>query len=61
MTWDTIWQEAFTAQIAEQEEKTGTNPQDWRRGGRASKANPDKEDGAWWLSLIHISEPTRPY
>lgn len=48
MSWDKIWEDAFIAQIAEQETKTGTNPQDWRRGGRASKANPDKENGAWW-------------
>ena len=32
MSWDKIWQDAFIAQIAEQETKTGTNPQDWRRG-----------------------------
>ena len=48
MTWDAIWQEAFTNQIAEVEAKSGTNPQDCRRGGRSSKANPDKENGAWW-------------
>lgn len=43
-----IWDEAFLAQIAEVEAKSNTNPNDWRKGGRASKANPDKEDKAWW-------------
>lgn len=43
-----IWDEAFLAQIAEVEAKSGSNPNDWRKGGRATKANPDKEDKAWW-------------
>jgi len=48
MTLEKIWEDAFTAQIAEVETKTGTNPTDWRVGGRASKANPDKENKVWW-------------
>ena len=48
MTWDTIWDEAFNAQIAEVQTKSNTNPVDWRVGGRSSKANPNKEDGDWW-------------
>ena len=43
-----IWDEAFLAQIAEVEAKSNTNPHDWRKGGRVSKANPDKEDKVWW-------------
>ena len=43
-----IWDEAFLAQIAEVEAKSSSNPNDWRKGGRATKANPDKEDKAWW-------------
>ena len=43
-----IWDEAFLAQIAEVEAKSNTNPSDWRKGGRATKVNPDKEDKAWW-------------
>lgn len=43
-----IWDEAFLQQIAEVEAKSSTNPNDWRKGGRATKANPDKEDKAWW-------------
>ena len=48
MTWDTIWDESFLEQIAETEGKAGSNPVDWRVGGRATKASPDKEDKAWW-------------
>ena len=48
MTWDLMWEESFQEQIAEVQEKTGSNPVDWRKGGRATKANPDKEDGNWW-------------
>lgn len=48
MTWDKIWEESFLQTIAETEEKSGTNPVDWRVGGRATKANPDKENKAWW-------------
>lgn len=48
MTWETMWQDAFTAQIAEVETRSGTNPIDWRKGGIATKANPDKEDKVWW-------------
>jgi len=46
--WDDIWREAFNNQIAEVEKKSGTNPQEWRKGGMATKANPDKENGVWW-------------
>ena len=48
MSWDSMWDESFLNQIAETEAKTGTNPVDWRKGGRATKANPDKEDKKWW-------------
>jgi CRISPR/Cas system-associated exonuclease Cas4 (RecB family) len=48
MTWDTMWQDAFNQQVSEVQEKSGSNPVDWRRSGTATKANPDKEDGNWW-------------
>jgi len=48
MTWDTIWEESFIESIAEVEAKSSTNPTDWRTGGRATKAYPNKEDKAWW-------------
>jgi RecB family exonuclease len=47
-TWDEMWAEAFSAEVADQQSKTDTNPLNWRRGGRVSKANPNKEDGEWW-------------
>ena len=47
-TWDDIWQESFIEEIANVEAKSGSNPTDWRTGGRATKANPNKEDKVWW-------------
>jgi hypothetical protein len=43
-----VWDECFLEEIARKEKDTGTNPVDWRAGGRATKANPDKENKAWW-------------
>jgi putative RecB family exonuclease len=48
MTWDLMWDESFLEQIAEVSAKNNTNPVDWRVGGRSTKANPDKENKAWW-------------
>jgi len=48
MNWEEIWDQSFLEAIAETEAKSGTNPVDWRRGGRVSAANPDKENKAWW-------------
>jgi len=48
MTWDNIWEESFIAEIGSVEERTGTNPMDWRVAGSATKAWPDKENKAWW-------------
>ena len=43
-----IWEHSFLSEIGAVEHKTGTNPVDWRVGGRSSKANPDKENKVWW-------------
>jgi hypothetical protein len=48
MNLEKIWDEVFLDAIAETEAKSKTNPTDWRRGGRATNANPDKENKAWW-------------
>jgi RecB family exonuclease len=48
MNVEEIWDQSFLEAIAETEAKTKTNPTDWRRGGRVSVANPDKENKAWW-------------
>lgn len=48
MNLEQVWDECFLEAIAEAEAKSGTNPTDWRVGGRATKANPDKENKAWW-------------
>ena len=38
----------WAAQQAEQLTKTGIDQALWRASGRATKANPNKEDGDWW-------------
>lgn len=48
MNMDTMWELAFINAIAEVEEKTGTNPTDWRTGGKTKIALPMGEDKAWW-------------
>jgi len=48
VSWDKIWEDAFIAQIAEQETKTGTNPTDWRTSGKSKVALPAGEDKVWW-------------
>jgi RecB family exonuclease len=39
----------FQKLLAAEVEKTGVAPADFRAGGRASKAWPDKENREWWL------------
>lgn len=48
MNLDKIWEESFQEAVAEVVDKSGVSPDEWRVGGRATKANPDKENGAWW-------------
>lgn len=40
--------DAFRAEIAEQEERTGIPQSEWRVTGKATAANPGKENRAWW-------------
>jgi len=42
--WLDAWERLTTRQIA----STGQEPTLWRAGGRATKENPDKENGDWW-------------
>ena len=42
------WEAAWAAQQEEQLIKTGVDQAKWKASGRATKANPNKEDGAWW-------------
>lgn len=42
------WDAAWAAQQQEQLTKTGVDQAQWRASGRATKANPNKEDGDWW-------------
>lgn len=41
---------AFAQEKAEQLAKTAIPESQWRTAGRATKANPNKEDEAWWLA-----------
>lgn len=46
---EAIWKEAWETTLAEElkrQELTDTST--FKAGGRATKANPNKEDGAWW-------------
>lgn len=45
--WDGEWAKAFAAELAEMDERGFPRAQ-WQAGGRATKANPDKESEAWW-------------
>lgn len=42
------WEVAWAAQQQEQLTKTGVDQAQWRASGRATKVNPNKEDGDWW-------------
>ena len=44
------WNLALDQQIERLETETGVPQAEWRRGGRATKDKPNKEDGVWWRS-----------
>jgi len=44
------WDEAWAKVQREQLDKTKIHPSEWKAAGRATKANPNKEDGAWWTT-----------
>lgn len=43
------WEAHFETAIAEEEERSGFPRSEFRASGRASKANPNKEDFGWWM------------
>lgn len=45
-TWESTWYRLKDAQRA----STGQEEALWRAAGRATKANPDKENGNWWFT-----------
>lgn len=45
-----IWTDEFLAEVEKRKEKSDIPPTEWRAGGRASKAWPNKEDSSWWLT-----------
>ena len=46
----TLWTEKFSEAIEAEAERHGVAPAAWRAGGRATKENPNKEDGQFWLT-----------
>ena len=48
--FEELFTEEFLAEIERRKEKTDIEPTEWRAGGRASKAWPNKEDSSWWLT-----------
>jgi hypothetical protein len=50
-TWhDDIFADLFWKEVLQRRRRTSYPVQDWRAGGRATKANPDKENHLWWLA-----------
>lgn len=45
---DKVWLESFEAEKTSQIGSTSLETALWRAGGRATKANPDKENDTWW-------------
>lgn len=43
------WIKAWEEQVSKQVLASGTTTSEWRASGKATKANPNKEDGVWWL------------
>jgi hypothetical protein len=43
-----LWDETFQKLIDEKAADSGILPSEWRAGGRATKAYPDKENDIWW-------------
>jgi len=44
------WEEAWNKHVAEQAAKTDVPKSEWRAAGKATKANPNKEDSDWWYA-----------
>jgi hypothetical protein len=42
--WDEAWNRLKDKQLSD----TGIDSSNWKAAGRATKANPNKEDGDWW-------------
>lgn len=46
---DELFADMFWEQVLKRRRRTTYPTTEWRAGGRASKANPDKENHVWWL------------
>jgi hypothetical protein len=49
---DSIWTDAFDNEVHRAAEREAEKSL-WRKGGRATKDNPDKENGEWWKTSGH--------
>lgn len=49
---NSIWNDAFTNEIQRASQREAEKSL-WRKGGRATKDNPDKENGEWWNTSGH--------
>lgn len=47
---EATWRSAFDTAVADELMKSQVAAEHWRAGGRATKANPNKEDGTWWAT-----------
>ena len=47
---EALWQPAFDNAVATELMRSGIAAENWRAGGRATKENPDKENGTWWAT-----------
>lgn len=45
---EATWRAAFEGAVADELSASQTSVTEWRAGGRATKANPNKEDWQWW-------------
>ena len=43
--FDTAWDKVYSEKVS----RTTIPEEDWKASGRATKANPDKENKDWWL------------
>lgn len=43
-----LWTDAWEETLSQQKKRSSIAPDNWKAGGRKTKANPNKEDDRWW-------------
>lgn len=46
--WQANWKQSLQETMTKEIDRNGGTPADWRVSGKATKANPHKEDATWW-------------